>query len=139
MALNDEQCFAGVAKTELVTSLNNTIAACHGMARAAGWWKDQDGKPRLQDIQKDIAWPLLLIISEVIEGAEGVRKDKMDDKLTHRKMLEVELADAVIRIMDLAGGIDIDLAGAVAEKLEYNSQREDHKPENRYAEGGKRF
>lgn len=31
------------------------------------------------------------------------------------------------------------LAGAVIEKLAYNQQRADHKPENRYAEGGKVF
>ena len=67
------------------------------------------------------------------------RKGLMDDKLPHRSMLEVELADAVIRIADLAGALDLDLGGAVAEKMAFNAQRADHKPENRLAAGGKAY
>ena len=63
----------------------------------------------------------------------------MDDKLPHRKMVEVELADAVIRIFDLAGAMEMDLGGALVEKLVYNTSREDHKKENREAAGGKKF
>lgn len=54
-------------------------------------------------------------------------------------MLEVELADAVIRIFDTAGGLGLDLPGALAEKLAYNARRQDHKPDARKAEGGKKF
>jgi hypothetical protein len=54
-------------------------------------------------------------------------------------MFEVELADAVIRIFDLAGGYGLDLGGALAEKLEYNASRADHKPENRKDLFGKKF
>jgi hypothetical protein len=32
-----------------------------------------------------------------------------------------------------------DIPGAIAEKLAYNSVRKDHKPENRAAEGGKKY
>ncbi len=39
---------------------------------------------------------------------EGERKDLMDDKLPHRKMAEVELADALIRIFDYAGAYGYD-------------------------------
>jgi len=49
------------------------------------------------------------------------------------------LADVVIRVFDLAGAMGLDLGGAVAEKLTYNSTRADHRPENRALEGGKRF
>ena len=63
----------------------------------------------------------------------------MDDKLPHRPMLEVELADAVIRIFDMGGGLGLDIPGAIAEKLAYNAGRADHKIENRAAEGGKKF
>ncbi len=115
---------------------------CHKAAKDAGWWTNKDGTPRNLDPSTEegrinIAWPLLLMVSELIEAAEGVRKNLMDDKLPHRSMLEVELADTVIRIFDTAHGIGLDLGGAIAEKLEYNRTREDHKPENRFKEGGK--
>lgn len=70
---------------------------------------------------------------------EGGRKGLRDSHLTHRSAEEVELADALIRIFDLAGARKLDLAGAVIEKLYYNQNRADHKPEARYAEGGKKF
>jgi hypothetical protein len=54
-------------------------------------------------------------------------------------MLEVELADAVIRILDMCGGLGLDLQGAIYEKLVYNAQRADHKVENRLKENGKKF
>jgi NTP pyrophosphatase (non-canonical NTP hydrolase) len=54
-------------------------------------------------------------------------------------MIEVELADAVIRIADLAGALELDLGSAIAEKMAYNAQRADHKPEARAAAGGKSF
>lgn len=55
----------------------------------------------------------------------------MDDHLPHRPMAEVELADALIRILDFAGMKGYDLGGAVREKLDYNRTRNDHKKENR--------
>lgn len=113
----------------------------------AGWWTDLD---TLQSLAEEcrirtrfgkalVAEKLVLIHSEVSEAMEGARKDLMDDKLPHRKMIEVELADAVIRILDLAGALKLDLAGAIAEKLCYNSTREDHKIENRQGVGGKAY
>jgi NTP pyrophosphatase (non-canonical NTP hydrolase) len=70
-----------------------------------------------------VAMKLALIHSEVSEALEAERKDLMDTHLPHRSGLEVELADAMIRILDLAGGLNLDLGGAVEEKLEYNKSR----------------
>lgn len=103
---------------------------CHGIAKECGWWPE--GKPR------DIPRLLMLAVSELAEAMEGDRKDLMDDHLPGRKMFEVELADAVIRIFDMAGGLNVDVAGAIAEKLLYNSKRVDHRPEVRAA-GGKKY
>jgi hypothetical protein len=52
-------------------------------------------------------------VSELSEALEGHRKDLMDDKLPHRKMVEVELVDFLIRAFDMAGGYgwDINTAG----------------------------
>ena len=54
-------------------------------------------------------------------------------------MAEVELADAIIRILDLADRCGYDIGSAIAQKHRYNMYREDHKPENRAKEGGKKF
>jgi len=86
-----------------------------------------------------VAEKLCLIHSEVSEAMEGYRKGLQDDHLTHRSMIEVELSDAAIRIFDLAGALGLDLGGAIAEKLQYNQSRADHRPENRAKEGGKSF
>lgn len=113
----------------------------------AGWWTDLD---TLQSLAEEcrirtrfgkalVAEKLVLIHSEVSEAMEGARKNLQDDKLPHRKMIEVELADAMIRILDLAGALQLDLAGAIQEKLAYNAVRLDHKVENRKAEGGKSY
>lgn len=82
---------------------------------------------------------LMLIVSEIAEAMEGDRKGLMDDHLPHRSMMEVELADAVIRILDLAGKENLDLSGAIREKLIYNQTRADHKKENREKDGGKKY
>lgn len=110
--------------------------ACHNRAYNNGLWHDPHTG---EEIKRPVPELLCLIHSEVSEALEGFRKDLMDEKLTHRKMLEVELADAAIRIFDMAGAFDMDLAGAIAEKLEYNNKRADHKPENRIKAGGKKF
>lgn len=131
-------------KTAVEVAAFNLTLNCHGLAKASGWWTDlatgadttsQAGEPANVNIPEK----LCLIHSEISEAMEGHRKGLMDDKLPHREMLEVELADAVIRIFDLAGGLGMDVAGAIAEKLVFNAERADHKPENRMKEGGKTY
>ena len=109
---------------------------CHGAAAEAGWWPD------INDIRRDnriVPTKLCLIHSEISEAMEGHRKGAQDDKLPHRPAIEVELADALIRIYDLAGALELDLGGALAEKMEFNRNRPDHKPENRAKPGGKDY
>lgn len=113
--------------------------ACHGAAKKAGWWVDAKTGEPIQGNPYCFSNKLMLTVSELSEAMEGDRKNLMDDKLPHRPMREVELADAVIRIFDLAGAFDMDLAGAIAEKMEFNANRPDHKIENRVAVGGKTY
>jgi NTP pyrophosphatase (non-canonical NTP hydrolase) len=111
---------------------------CHGVAAESGWWTCPITGVSLKG-KRNVPEMLCLIHSEISEAMEGHRKNQMDDKLPHRKMIEVELADAMIRILDLAGGLDLDLGGALAEKLAFNTKRADHKLENRAKEGGKAY
>jgi NTP pyrophosphatase (non-canonical NTP hydrolase) len=122
----------------VAAGINLFSTVCHRQASNAGWWTDLATGESLIG-KRNIPEMLCLIHSEISEAMEGHRKNLMDDKLPHRKMLEVELADAMIRIGDLAGSLGLDLGGAVAEKLVYNAGRADHKPENRMKEGGKAF
>lgn len=94
-----------------------------------GWW----------DNPREDGTVLALIHSEISECLEGLRKDLMDDHLPHRKMAEVELADALIRILDFAGFKGYDVAGAVLEKLAYNRTRADHQRAARAEANGKKF
>lgn len=116
--------------------------ACHEASTKGGWWNNEKGEHIPNNAAELLAatgWKLSLIHSEVSEACEGFRKGSMDDHLPHRKMSEVELADTVIRCFDLAGAHGMDLGAAIAEKLAYNAQRADHKPENRVKAGGKRY
>ncbi len=67
---------------------------------------------------------LALITSEVSEALEDFRKGNRDH-------FPEELADVMIRVLDLAGGLGIDLDKAIAAKLEKNRARS-------YRHGGKR-
>lgn len=104
-------------------------------AYQAHWWDDIED----DDLPLIVPVKLCLIHSEISEAMEGHRKGVMDDKLPHRSALEVELADAIIRIGDLAGRLGLDVGGAIDEKMEYNRIRNDHKKEVRAAAGGKKY
>lgn len=115
---------------------------CHGYAAQAGWWScPKTGEPSTPEYIKNTLVPqkLLLIHSEISEACEADRKGTKDSHLPERDGVEVELADAVIRIFDLAGALGYDLGAAIAEKMEYNARRNDHKLAARAAAGGKRY
>lgn len=148
------------------------------------WWQDINTGKRIERNKNAL---IMLVVTELAEAAEGVRKDLMDDKLKHRKMEEVEMADAYIRLMDYAGGFkmeleafssyavpddkleaifsivkilspnrlsvsmalcqieaycehfDLDLFGAIEEKLAFNQKRKDHTHAARRGKHGKKF
>lgn len=140
MAVNDA--------TFVATFLNALADKVHADNVAAGWWTDlKTGESVLHT--RNVPEMLCLIHSEISEAMEGHRKKMMDDKLSHRPMLQVELVDAMIRILDLAGSrmaIEREDSSPVhgfgnifEEKRAYNRTRPDHRRENRAKAGGKAF
>jgi len=75
---------------------------------------------------------LALIHSEVSEALEAVREHEYEAYIAEGKPegCATELADAVIRILDLAEILGLDLSGAIDAKMLYNHTRP-------YKHGGK--
>jgi len=117
-----------------MANLNDYASECH--AANDKWWRDTITGERISRNKGEL---LCLIHSEISECMEGERKNLMDDKLPHRRMAEVELVDAMIRIFDYAGAFGYDLQGAYADKMAFNAAREDHKAEARLAANGKKW
>ena len=118
-----------------ILGLNECAKDCHEAAVKGGWWHDSEGKKK----ERNVGELLCLIHSEISEAMEGARKGLMDTHLKHKSMMEVELADAIIRIFDLAESKNFNLGQTIYEKLEYNRSRADNKIKNRLKEGGKKF
>lgn len=100
------------------------------------WWRDPvSGAPLVRNKGEQ----LMLIVSEVAEAMEGVRKSLPDDKLPQFPMETVELADVLVRLLDYSGGHALALGSAFEGKVIYNLTRADHKLSARAAAGGKKF
>lgn len=125
------------------TNLHQTVSEIYTGNVEAGWYSDPKTGAR---IQRNIPEMMMLMVSEISEAMEGVRKNLPDDKLPHRTMVVAELADVFIRWADLVGYLEslgyvdaLQIDEVIYEKREYNANRADHKIENRVAAGGKQF
>lgn len=121
-------------ENEIKTVINGLCKRVHKANQK--WWFDLETGEKLD---RNVPEMLMLCVSELAEAMEGHRKGLQDDKLPHRKMLEVELADCIIRIFDLGCGLGLDLGGAFVEKMAYNATRIDHTKEHRLGVGGKKY
>lgn len=117
-------------------AMSDVAVVVHQSCIDAGWYTDLNtGEP----LERNVPEMLALIHSEISEALEGYRKDSMDSHLPEHPAIDVELADAVIRIFDLCGYLNIDIGHVIDEKFDYNQRRADHKIENRMKAGGKKI
>lgn len=95
----------------------------HETALEKGWWKNERNQGEL----------IALMHSELSEALEALRHgNPSDDKIPEFTGVEAELADVVIRIMDVARAFEYNIAEAIALKVEYNKTRS-------YKHGNKAF
>lgn len=76
----------------------------------------------------NIGEKLMLIVSEVSEAMEAYRDPNLDPRKNYvidgkPEGLGIELADAMIRIVDLANYLGLDMADLIAAKMKYNTTR----------------
>lgn len=85
----------------MTNDLTQIAIQVHNDNVKAGWWTDlATGESMLRTRNRPEM--LMLAISEIAEAADGIY-GAMDDKLPHLPMYDVELADFVIRMLDLIG------------------------------------
>ncbi len=87
-------------------SLNQLAQTCHRISVEKGFW----------DEKRNIGEALMLIVTELAEAMESHRKQ--DDA-----NFKEEVADTFIRLLDLCGGLNIDIEEEIAKKSEKNKAR----------------
>ncbi len=120
----------------LLTGLNQASSLIHQNNKAKGFW----------DKERNIGELLMLVTSELGEAMEAHRKSKFANWENYDKLrlqlgnnpnafdtvsfeehikdtFEDEIADAVIRLLDLAAGLGIDLEKHISSKVQYNETR----------------
>lgn len=117
-----------------IAAFREIQSSAHANSNEHGFWDSEDkilalvlthgGEQLAVSAAKAIhGQKLALMHSEISEALEGERGDLMSDKIPEFTAVEEELADAIIRMMDMAGRRKLRLAEAIMAKLSYNKSR----------------
>lgn len=141
--------------------INELSKQIHEDNVAKGFWEERTEIPKIMNTARSrvFGWPvfsqtqiafiqhailsqqLMLVVSEIGEAQEALRKDRRADLAAFdasiesgndfrsafhahvKDTFEDEVADAIIRLMDSAGGSEMDLGRHIMLKLQYNQSR----------------
>lgn len=87
----------------------------HETSKRFGYWEKH----------RNIGEMIALVHGEVAEAMQHVYKgeaDKPSEKIPNHTKLEEELADAIIRILDISAGLELHLPAALLAKMQYNEK-----------------
>jgi len=87
-------------------SLNELCELCHGIAEEKGFWEGE----------RNIGEMLMLVVTELAEAMESHRREEKEN-------FKVEIADTFIRLLDLCGGMNIDIEEEIEKKCNKNKNR----------------
>jgi NTP pyrophosphatase (non-canonical NTP hydrolase) len=101
-------------KRIITEGIRNAQAEAHRIADEHGWW----------DTERSDLECIALIHSELSEAVEAIRHNNVESvHIAGFSGVEEEMADAIIRILDLAGQRNWNIAGALMAKLAFNESR----------------
>lgn len=104
--------------------LNELRDECYAISLRNGF---HDGDNVLYRPPTQIAPKLLLINSEIGEATEALRQldweTKPSEHVPTMTAFEEEIADVIIRVMDMCGWLGIDIERCVADKMAFNRTR----------------
>lgn len=130
MESNEKELFTGEANL-FDGKINQLSRQIFQSNKEKGFWSE---KP-------NIAEKLMLIVTEISEAVEADRADRYAKKESFQSIenknvpfetkfkdfikdsFEDEIADSIIRLLDLCGGLHIDIEFHVKQKLEFNKTR----------------
>lgn len=111
------------SETILIDAIQRCAENCHRIAMDKGWWNNDRNDAEL----------LMLMVTEIAEACEGLRHgNPPSDHIPEFSAVEEELADCMVRILDMSAARGYRIGEALVSKIAFNEGRP-------FRHGGKKF